>query len=226
LVATSGIVGAEFLSMSFDFLAPHYRWLELILAGDKLQRCRTAFLRGDYAPGRVLLLGEGNGRFLLECRQQWPAAQLTCVDSSPRMLELARKRLQRHGLDPFRVEYVCADALRWPLPKSSFDLIVTNFFLDCFGPKDLKELIPTLAKAAVPRATWWLSDFRVPTGRLLRWRALLIHRLMYRFFRVVTRLRAVRLTAPDQLLSASGFELSERRVSEWGLLHADCWVRG
>jgi SAM-dependent methyltransferase len=212
--------------MSFDLLAPHYRWLEWILAGDKLQRCRTAFLRTGYTPGRVLLLGEGNGRFLLECRRQWPAAQLTCVDSSFRMLEMARKRLYRHGLDPLTVGFVCADALQWPLPKRSFDLIVTNFFLDCFAAEDLRLLIPALAEAAVPQATWWLSDFRVPAGRFLRWRALLIHRLMYGFFRIATRLRAARLTAPDQLLRASGFALRERRVSEWGLLHSDCWARG
>ncbi|HXC98086.1 MAG TPA: hypothetical protein VN048_02010, partial [Verrucomicrobiae bacterium] len=28
----------------FDLLAPHYRWMEWLLAGPKLHRCRTAFL--------------------------------------------------------------------------------------------------------------------------------------------------------------------------------------
>jgi len=30
--------------MSFDVLAPHYRWMELVCAGDLLQRCRMAHL--------------------------------------------------------------------------------------------------------------------------------------------------------------------------------------
>src|SRR5439155_22241467 len=44
-VVASGTVGNGVVQvMSFDTLAPHYRWMEFILAGKKLQRCRTAFL--------------------------------------------------------------------------------------------------------------------------------------------------------------------------------------
>src|ERR1041385_77794 len=50
--------------MSFDALAPHYLWMEWLLAGRKLQRCRTAFLDEARAARDILLLGEGNGRFL------------------------------------------------------------------------------------------------------------------------------------------------------------------
>ena len=80
--------------MSFDVLAPYYRWMEFVLAGNKLQRCRTAFLSQVTRRKSVLILGEGNGRFLLECRCILHEAQITCVDASFRMLTLARKRLQ------------------------------------------------------------------------------------------------------------------------------------
>src|SRR5579862_4048205 len=70
------------VSMSFDRLAPHYRWLEIVLAGEKLQHCRTAFLSQIRDAHDVLILGEGNGRFLLECRKTLSSAQITCVDSS------------------------------------------------------------------------------------------------------------------------------------------------
>ena len=30
--------------MSFDRLAPHYSWMERVLAGRELHKCRTAFL--------------------------------------------------------------------------------------------------------------------------------------------------------------------------------------
>jgi len=36
---------------NFDFLAAHYRWMEWVLAGRKLQRCREAFL-GSIPPPR------------------------------------------------------------------------------------------------------------------------------------------------------------------------------
>ena len=44
--------------MSFDALAPNYRWLEFVLAGDKLQLCRTAFLDDIPQAGNILLLGD------------------------------------------------------------------------------------------------------------------------------------------------------------------------
>src|SRR5690349_9347963 len=74
------------LFMSFDVLAPHYRWMEFVLAGEKLQRCRTAFLDSTGGAKNILILGEGNGRFLLECRRKFPDGQITCVDASARML--------------------------------------------------------------------------------------------------------------------------------------------
>jgi SAM-dependent methyltransferase len=211
--------------MSFDVLAPHYRWLELVLAGNKLQRCRTAFLNESFEPNRILILGEGNGRFLLECSRRFTSSDITCVDASAKMLNLARQRLLTENLSVDRVEFFQADALSWVPPKSSFDLLVTNFFLDCFRPEQLERIISALGDSAKSHATWWLADFRIPTTGIARLRAFLIHRLMYFFFRVVTRLPAGRLTPPDPFLQAQGFVLRRRLIHEWGLLHADEWKR-
>src|SRR5215469_5978584 len=85
---SGGTVGSSFhggLAMSFDVLAPHYRWMEFVLAGKKLQRCRTAFLSQVADRQNVLLVGEGNGRFLVECRRSLKNARITCVDASARM---------------------------------------------------------------------------------------------------------------------------------------------
>ena len=211
--------------MSFDRLAPHYRWMEFVLAGGRLQRCRTAFLNEVGRRRDVLLLGEGNGRFLVECRRALPQAHITCVDSSARMLDEARRRLVNSGLGAGNTEFLKANALDWKPPKPGFDLVVTHFFLDCFRPDQLEALMAALARVATPRATWLLADFRVPPAGGRRLRALLIHRLMYLFFRFATDLPAQCLTAPDRLLEANGFELRERRLSEWGLLHSDWWER-
>lgn len=90
------------LTMGFDPLAPHYRWMEFVLAGNKLQRCRTAFLSRANQARNILLMGEGNGRFLIECRRRLKQARITCVDNSGCMLESARERLVRCGLSSER----------------------------------------------------------------------------------------------------------------------------
>lgn len=211
--------------MSFDTLAPHYRWMEVVLAGNKLQRCRIAFLDRVRRARNVLILGEGNGRFLAECRRALPGAAISCVDASCRMLRLAQRRLERLQLSCDQVDFVHADALNWEATGREFDLIVTHFFLDCFRPEQLESLVATLAEVAAPRATWLLADFRAPRSGLGRWRAQVILAMMYVFFRLATRLPAHALTPPDPYLEEHRFTLCERRLSEWGLLHTDCWER-
>lgn len=211
--------------MSFEKLAPHYRWLEFVLAGEKLQRCRTAFLNPELKPDNILILGEGNGRFLVECCKLFPSSKVVCVDASQTMLRLAGRRLAQNGMDRVNLELVHADALGWTPPKQSFDLLVTHFFLDCFREDQLPGLVERLAEAARPAARWLLADFQIPDRGLKRWRAKAIHQLMYTFFRITTRLPARRLHVPDGWLEHEGFSLKNRRVTDFGLLRSDLWSR-
>lgn len=209
--------------MSFDLLAPHYRWIEALAAGGKLQRCRTAMLPKLPAPDNVLIFGEGNGRFLVELLSRFPAAQITVVELSAEMIRLARERLRRAGLDIGRVHFIQADALAWQPPAKAFDLIVTCFFLDCFREDQLATLIPAIADAAKLDARWLIADFQIaPTG-WRRWRSQFIVWLLYRFFRCVTRLPGRHLLDPSMLLVAAGFVRIDHDEQDHGLLYADLW---
>jgi len=209
--------------MNFDLVAPHYRWMEFVLAGRKLQRCRTTFLDRVGSPQNVLSVGEGNGRFVEVCRRRLPNARITVVDSSSCMLSAARARLARRGVD--RVDFVQTNALEWKSEGNLFDLIVTHFFLDCFRPDQLPQVVANLAATTAPNATWLLADFQIPPRGVRHYRARIIHALMYVFFRVATRLPAKRLTPPDDFLKSHNFVLQERQTSDWGLLRTDLWRR-
>ncbi|HVY71779.1 MAG TPA: class I SAM-dependent methyltransferase [Verrucomicrobiae bacterium] len=211
--------------MSFDLLAPHYGWMETVLAGRKLQRCRLAFLDTARASRHALLVGEGHGRFLAEFLRANARARAVCVEGSGPMIRQSRARLERAGLDAGRVEFVQADALAWAPPENTFDLIATHFFLDCFRAEQLETLVARLARGVTPGGHWLLSDFGEPPGVLMRARARLILRSMYLFFCLAAKLPARRLEPPDPFLRANGFELRERQWSEWGLLHSDLWTR-
>jgi len=173
----------------------------------------------------MVIMGEGNGRFLLSCRRALTSAHITCVDASLRMLQLAQARLIEEGLSLRGIEFVHADALRWKPRRDSFDLIVTHFFLDCFRADQLEQLIGTIAAAAALKAEWLIADFQVPDAGWRRLRARAVHLLMYALFRVVAGLPAKTLICPDPFLVANGFMLQSRRLSEWGLLHTDRWIR-
>ena len=211
--------------MSFDNLAPYYRWMEFIFAGGKMHRCRTAFLDQIPQPKNILLLGEGHGRSLVECCRRFADAQITCVDASEQMLAQARRQLARHNLKASRVEFVHADILNWSPSGKTYDLIVTNFFLDCFTPEQLEQMIPRIAGSSARNANWLVADFQMPTGGWRRIRSRQIIWMLYVFFRLTTRLTARELTQPDSFLAKAGFTLHRRSESEWGLLHSDWWQK-
>ncbi|HEV2692783.1 MAG TPA: class I SAM-dependent methyltransferase [Verrucomicrobiae bacterium] len=211
--------------MSFDRLAPYYRWMEFVLAGKKMQRCRFAFLDDLPPPHNILLLGEGHGRSLVGYRRRFAGAQITCVDASAGMLAQARQQLPRHGLSADRVDFIHADILSWVPPQNHYDLVVTSFFLDCFRPDQLEHIISKLARSLPSKAIWLNADFQIPATGWRRTRSRAIVWLLYRFFRVVTGLPARTLTKPDPFLAKAGFTLCHRNEMEWNLLHADWWQR-
>lgn len=210
--------------MSFDRLAPHYRWMETLLAGRVLQRCRTHWLGEVPSPRHALLAGEGPGRMLDACAAAWPDCEFTVLDSSYGMLDQARQRSARVSKS-VPVNFIAADAREWSGPLGRFDVVVTNFFLDCFAPGDLNRVVGNLSAVAAPNATWLVSDFRLPAPGWRRWRAKFVLSLAYGFFRVATDISARRITPPDEVLRAAGFVLQRRESFNFGLLYADSWQR-
>lgn len=211
--------------MSFDLLAPYYRGMELICAGEKMHRCRTAFLDEISTAQNILLLGEGPGRSLVECRRKFPHAQITCLDASSRMLAEARKRLRRVDLQLTRVQFVHTDILDWIPGAADYDLVVANFFLDCFPAEQLERIISKIALATKPEANWLIADFQTSATGWKGIRSRMILWSLYRFFRVTTRLPAKELTTPDPYLQQVGFRLQRRIQADWNLLHSDWWQR-
>jgi ubiquinone/menaquinone biosynthesis C-methylase UbiE len=211
--------------MSFDRLAPHYRWMEWVLAGSKLQRCRTMFLRTLPPLDHALILGEGTGRFLAELLKVQPQATVTCLDSSAGMLAQAKKTLAKQHLDSSNVRFIHSNIFEWKRPCDKFDLIVTHFFFDCFRPEQIASIVRSINLSLTQEAAWLLADFRIPPSGIAKVRARLIVSAMYFFFRAATRLDAKSLANPDAILEAHRFVLKERVVAEWGLLQSDLWKR-
>ena len=210
--------------MSFDLVAPHYRWLETIAFGNALQRARTCWIDTIARPKRALILGEGDGRFLCELVRAYPKIEVDCIDASEAMLQLARARLRRmHPKSFSRVHFIREDILKWS-PRKSYDLLVTHFFLDCFPGKELQAIIAKLASAAEPGAAWLIADFTIPRKRLARAHAKLWLRMMYTFFRATTRIAANELVDPAPYLAGRGFIQTAWKLSRASMLRSDVYV--
>ena len=210
--------------MSFDTLAPWYRTLEWIAFGDDLQRCRTACLGELVAPRRALIVGEGNGRFLCELLRRHPGVEVDCVDVSRRMLQLARKRLERESPEVLpRVRFLQHDLTSWGPPARHYDLVVTHFFLDCFEDTQLAAIVGKLAQAATEKASWLLADFCVPADGVARLQARAWLAVMYRFFRLTAGIGAPHLIDPTPYLRGEGFALTRQHSLRNGMLKSEMW---
>lgn len=210
---------------SFDLLAPAYQALELVTFGGLLHACRTAHLDRLRACRRGLILGDGDGRFLGDLLRANPTIRADSADVSPGMLAAARRRVRAVPGAVERVRFVAADARTDPLPGAGYDLVVTNFFLDCFRPAELAVVVARAAEACAPGALWVDGDFRLPAAGWERPVARLALAGMYAFFRLTTRIPAGRLTDPAPLLAAAGFRPEAEAKWLKGFLSSRLWVK-
>ena len=201
--------------MNCDPIARWYRFLERGGFGRALERCRLAFLGEIRDAKRILVLGEGDGRFLVRLVEQNASASIDYVDLSGRMLELARERAGTG-----RVTYHQGNALTIPLPEGEFDLVCTHFFLDCLNERDAAALVARAGRASARNARWLVSEF----DNRQWWHGVIVGGL-YLFFRIATGLKTRRLVRHFPLLEKAGFHLEMRRTAIGGLLVSELWSR-
>jgi ubiquinone/menaquinone biosynthesis C-methylase UbiE len=205
---------------NFDRVARPYRWLEYLSFGPWLARCRRAHLAHLAQARHALVLGDGDGRFLERLLAVNPTLTADVVDSSLSMLRLLERRVRR-SRPRIRVHH--QDALAWS-PTGSYDLIVSHFFLDCFFPTELEQLLDRVLPHATSGAQWVISEFAIPHNALAAYFAGRLIGLLYLVFGWLTGLRVRRLPDYDAALLRRGLILQHDRRSLGGLLCSEIWL--
>jgi SAM-dependent methyltransferase len=189
-----------------DRIALWYRWLEYAAFGGALRRRRVAFLFDLGIPKNVLVLGDGDGRFLQVFTALYPQARVDAVDSSAQMIELARFRAPA-------ATFHLADAREFDFEKE-YDLAAAHFFFDCFEAAELSRML-----ARIQTRSWLISEFRRTS-----WSSPVL-RGLYLFFRTVTGLRTSVLPDHRPMLEKLGFHLEKEQKSLAALLASELWIR-
>jgi len=212
--------------MNCDRIARIYRWLEYAAFGRLLQSHRTRFIDEVADARRVLMVGEGDGRFLCRFAERNSGASIDCLDASAAMLRLAKSALPGDGAgDMQRMRFIHARVGGAALGGGPYDLIVTHFFLDCFDAEELSRWMPEVAGAAAPGARWLVSDFGYPPARFARLMARGALAIIYAFFRVTTGLRNRAIPDYGPILERCGFRRRVRDESLGGFLFSEIWSR-
>jgi ubiquinone/menaquinone biosynthesis C-methylase UbiE len=219
------MTGAPAPPPNFDRLAGGYRALEFLAFGRDLERARTAYVERLAGCREILVLGEGDGRYLARLVQVAPAARIHCVDASAAMLARACARLSRTPARE-RVTFERADAFSLRLAPGRYDAVATLFFLDCFPADHVATLIDRVRAGLRPDALWAWADFAVPPRGWARWRARATLAVLYAFFRWQTGLAARELPPAEELLQRAGFRPVAEREFQGGLLRSALFSSG
>jgi cyclopropane fatty-acyl-phospholipid synthase-like methyltransferase len=212
------------MNPSFDRVARPYRWLEYLSFGRALVRCRNHFVPQLSGCEHALVFGDGDGRFLAKLMAANQELRADAVDLSPGMLRLLASRVAAaHATAPCRLRTHLADAREFA-PASTYDLIITHFFLDCLTQPELDRLALRIAPHLTPGVLWVVSDFRIPAGRF-RLPATAIVRLLYFGFRVLTGLRTTHLPDHEAALTAAGLVRVAQHLSLAGCLTTELWAQ-
>jgi SAM-dependent methyltransferase len=208
---------------NFDLIARPYRWLEYLTLGRALERCRLHFLSNLFQQKHALILGDGDGRFLAQLLARNSHLQADAVDTSATMLRLLRHQCETTSPSvAARLQTHQGNALTVPIKATSYDLIVTHFFLDCLNQAELETLISRIAPILTPGALWLISDFRIPGGLMHR-PAKFIIRSLYLTFRILTGLRTTRLPDHTAPLEQAGLTRIAHQHYLAGLLVTELW---
>lgn len=183
------------IEKGFNFLAPVYGWLTLIIFGKTLERSQTFFLDFVKPDDHVLILGGGSGELLESLLQKHPKVSIDYIDLSSRMIDLAKKKTG----NPSNVNFIIGTENT--ISGHTYSVVITNFYLDLFTDKTLAQVIAQIKPRVATPVTWLVTEFVSTTG----WHKIFLA-IMYAFFRVVTGMEATTLPDWQSALKKAGLQ--------------------
>jgi len=172
-------LGTEKLKHLYGRLAGRYDRQHALLTAGSDQRGRRLLVERTVREGdRVLDCGAGTGSTgILAARKVGPDGRVTLFDLSPAMLEKARAKVEKAGLQG-RIILLCGDMHRLPFADASFDLVLSSYSL-CPLTDPVKGALE-IYRVARPGGRIAVAHSTDPRNPLLKWLAGKVEGLAWR----------------------------------------------
>jgi tRNA (cmo5U34)-methyltransferase len=193
----------------FDRIAKVYNFLSRLVFGKSIVRSQLCFLNYLESNKSVLILGGGTGWHLNHLLYLYPYLKITFVDSSSKMINIAKKKLK----PGYQVKFIC-DTYESIAVDEKFDAVILYYFLDLFPEEELPKAIQSINRNMKLKSRWLVSDF----VNNKPWHSFMLE-LMYTFFRYTTRLKTRELPDWRKYLNEN-FTFIEQRSFYCGFIQA------
>jgi SAM-dependent methyltransferase len=149
--------------------SPVMQWIDRYFRNDMFERYRLTFEQlGDLTGKRGIDIGCGSGPYVIEAIKRG-ATHVMAFDAAPRMLELTRERVERHGAQDkvsYQESYFPPAA-----PVGNFDFAIVMGVLDYVQDstaflRALRETITEVAVISFPSKHWFRTPIRKVRYRL------------------------------------------------------------
>ncbi|HEU5289489.1 MAG TPA: class I SAM-dependent methyltransferase [Cyclobacteriaceae bacterium] len=201
-------------SSGFDFLAPAYDWMARLVFGKAITESQTGFLNRIPVGANILILGGGTGWLLEKISEQNRSCKILYVDVSEEMIKRSSLRKTQD-----EIQFLQGSVEDIPI-GSTFDVIITNFYLDLFSDRSLRLIVQQIHRHTRPSSIWLVTDFVENTW----WHRVML-KVMYIFFRIVTGIDGSHLPAWNDSLLAQGWTKAAEQVRFKGFINTSFWVR-
>ena len=183
-------------SNRFDLIAPWYDFIGKLVFGNSIIKSQSYFILEIKELDEVLILGGGTGKLL---SQMPKCKEIRFIDLSQKMIDSAKKRECKSPITFTQSDFLIDDF------KSTYDIIICPFFLDCFDEAHLKEAILKVKNLLKEDGKLIVTDFQQTNGNKF------LLKLMHYFFKIFASLESKRLKSIHQEVELVGFSEVESK---------------
>jgi ubiquinone/menaquinone biosynthesis C-methylase UbiE len=183
---------------NYNFIAPYYDFISRIIFGKAIMQAQTCLLSHIAPNSSLLIAGGGSGWILEEIAKVHPGGlNITYIDNAAKMIALAKKR--KCGAN--KVVFICEPIENY-LITQQFDCVLTAFFFDNFKIEKTAAIFETIHHHLKAGGNWLYADF-APTKLAKKYWQKILLKMMYFFFRVVSKIETQELADMSLLFKTS-----------------------
>ncbi|MCJ8329163.1 MAG: class I SAM-dependent methyltransferase [Lentisphaeria bacterium] len=201
----------------FNTLAGIYDLLSRIALLGRIQKSQLDVLAHIGPANRALIVGGGTGVFLPKLLEKLPELKIDWIDSSDKMIANTKRRLTETQCK--NIIFHSCDIADFHTDES-YDLIISNFFLDCFMHEKLANIIKSLDDKLEVNGIWIVCDFK-QCGLISK----LYIKMMYLFFRAICGIQATHISDYFKSIEMLGYKEEEKLGYMNGFIQAEKFVK-